>query len=106
MLMAVLIGVFTTLKQQLETAKIEEVKESEYVIILDTPDIPLYPDKPKKKLIVVLVGLLGLGIGIMVAFIIEYTKNANSEQRKKMGEIKRISIDSARLFAPKKFIKT
>ena len=47
-----------------------------------------------------------LDADFMVAFIIEYTKNANSEQRKKMGEIKRISIDSARLFVPKKFIKT
>ncbi len=47
--MAVLIGVFTALKQQLETAKIEEVKESDYVIILDTPYIPLYPDKPKRS---------------------------------------------------------
>ena len=35
----VLTGVFTTLKQQLETTKIEEVKESDYVIILDPPEI-------------------------------------------------------------------
>ena len=40
---SVLTGVFTTLKQQLETTKIEEVKESDYVIILDSPEIPLRP---------------------------------------------------------------
>ena len=33
-----LTGVFTTLKQQLETTKIEEVKESNYVIVLDPPE--------------------------------------------------------------------
>ena len=37
----VLTEVFTTLKQQLETTKIEEVKESDYVIIIDEPIIPL-----------------------------------------------------------------
>ena len=46
---AVLTGVFTTLKQQLETTKIEEVKESDYVIILDKPEIPLVRSSPKKK---------------------------------------------------------
>ena len=69
---AVLISVFTTLKQQLETAKIEEVKESDYVIILDIPDIPLYPDKPKKKLMVILAGILGIGLGMILAFIKEF----------------------------------
>ena len=44
----VLTGVFTTLKQQLETTKIEEVKESDYAIIIDKPQFPLAPSKPKK----------------------------------------------------------
>ena len=38
---SVLSGIFTTLKQQLETTRIEEVKESDYVIVLDPPEIPL-----------------------------------------------------------------
>ena len=42
-------GVFTTLKQQLETTKIEEVKESDYVVILDPPEVPLISSAPKKK---------------------------------------------------------
>ena len=36
---AVLTGVYTTLKQQLETTKIEEVKDSEYVLVVDKPEI-------------------------------------------------------------------
>jgi uncharacterized protein involved in exopolysaccharide biosynthesis len=43
----VLTGVFTSLKQQLETAKIDEVKESEYVIVIDSPDIPISPSSPQ-----------------------------------------------------------
>ena len=34
----VLTGVFTTLKQQYETTKIEEVKESDYVVVIDPPE--------------------------------------------------------------------
>ena len=82
---AVLISVFTTLKQQLETAKIEEIKESDYVIILDTPYIPLYPDKPKKKRMVILAGFLGIGLGIILAFIrenVDFSKILNVSNNK------------------------
>ena len=53
----VLTGVFTTLKQQLETTKIEEVKESDYVVVLDPPEVPLIP-QPNKVLMVILTGFL------------------------------------------------
>ena len=56
----VLTGVFTTLKQQLETTKIEEVKESDYVIILDPPEIPLIRSKPQRKAMLLWQDLLGL----------------------------------------------
>ena len=48
---SVLIGVFTTLKQQLETTKIEEVKDSDYVFVLDSPSIPLIRSEPNKKIL-------------------------------------------------------
>ena len=38
---AVLTGVYTNFKQQLETTKIEAVKDSEYVLAVDKPEIPL-----------------------------------------------------------------
>ena len=84
--MTVLIGVFTTLKQQLETTKIEEVKESDYVIILDPPEIPLQRTKPNRKLMVILSGILGLGLGISVAFILEFASNSGKEEKDKMAK--------------------
>ncbi len=102
---AVLIGVFTTLKQQLETAKIEEVKESDYVIILDTPDIPLYPDKPKKKRMVILAGILGIGLGMILAFIKEFVKNRAEEDREKLSEVKSLIIKNICDFLPQRFTK-
>ena len=103
---AVLIGVFTALKQQLETAKIEEVKESEYVIILDTPDIPLYPDKPKKKLLVILAGFLGIGVGITLVFIREYANNSNEEEQKKMAKLKSLIIENINAILPRRLTRS
>ena len=85
---AVLIGVFTTLKQQLETAKIEEVKESDYIVILDPPEIPIYRSKPNKRLMVIIAGLLGIGLGIVLAFIRGYTQNFDKQLQDKIGEVK------------------
>ena len=61
---SVLTGVYTTLKQQLETTKIEEVKESNYVVVLDQPEAPLDRAYPRKKLAVItgLVGVFGISL--------------------------------------------
>jgi len=84
----VLTGVFTTLKQQLETTKIEEVKESNYVVILDAPEVPLQQSKSNKKLVVILAGFLGLGLGMVLAFFREYATNSEKEEKDKMTEAK------------------
>lgn len=80
----VLTGVFTVLKQQLETTKIEEVKESDYVVVLDPPEVPLMRSKPNKRLMVILSGTLGIGLGIFLAFLREYLANSNKEEKEKM----------------------
>jgi uncharacterized protein involved in exopolysaccharide biosynthesis len=82
----VLISVFTTLKQQLETTKIEEVKESDYVVVLDPPEAPLQRSKPNKRLLVILSGILGIGLGIVFAFIREFAANSDKEEKDKMSE--------------------
>lgn len=82
----VLTGVFTTLKQQLETTKIEEVKDSDYVIIFDPPEVPLEKSKPNRKNIVLIAGFLGLGFGILIAFFMEFLSNLNKEQNIKLNE--------------------
>ena len=71
----VLTGVFTTLKQQLETTKIEQVKESDYVVILDSPETPLVKSKPNNKLMVITSGIMGIMLGIIIGFIREKLNN-------------------------------
>ena len=88
---SVLTGVYTTLKQQLETTKIEEVKESDYVIIIDSPNIPIRRSKPNRKLILLATGILGLILGIIVAFISEFLSN-NKPERKKLNKVKILMV--------------
>ena len=89
---SVLIGVFTTLKQQLETTKIEEVKESDYVIVLDPPEAPLVRSKPNKRLIVILAGIVGIGLGIVLGFLKGYIETIDGKDLEKLNQIKSLSI--------------
>ena len=98
----VLTGVFTTLKQQLETTKIEEVKESDYVIVLDPPETALYYSKPKKRAMVILAGILGIAFGVAIGFFREYLGNSKDEQDGKMNEIKSQLVKNIKELVPGK----
>ncbi len=104
----VLTGVFTTLRQQLETTKIEEVKESNYVIIIDPPEKPLIRSKPSKKRILFIYIIFGLIIGIVVGFLTYFFKSTYENEREKFQKIidvlteNFIDIKSIGLFRKKK----
>jgi len=88
----VLTGVFTMLKQQLETTKIEEVKESDYVVILDPPEAPLKRSGPKKRKMVIFAGFLGIGLGLAIGFLKEYIEESKNEDREKFIQIKSLVL--------------
>ena len=75
----VIIGVFQTLKEENELAKIQEVEETPVVHILDPPEAPLERSKPKKSQTVILAGFLGIGLGVGLVFVREYWKNSAKE---------------------------
>ena len=87
---SVLTGVYTTLKQQLETTKIEEVKDSDYVIVLDHPEAPLDRFSPRKKRMVIIAGFLGIFLGILLALIKGYIDNIYAQDKKIFDNIKKI----------------
>ena len=101
----VLTGVFTTLKQQLETIKIEEVKELDYVVIVDAPETPLLRSKPKKKLTVFLAIFFGTGLGIMLAFLKDYMANSQTEEFDKINEAKSLFQKNMSELVPEKLKK-
>ena len=85
---SVLIGVFTTLKQQFENLKIEEVKESNYVIVLDPPEAPLNRSKPNKRFLVLLAGFFGLVLGSIFALFKDYSSN-NKEIKNGINDLRK-----------------
>jgi len=89
------VGVFTTLKQQLETTKIEEVKESDYVIVLDPPEAPLKRSGPNRRKMVIFAGFLGIGLGIAIGFLKEYIEDSKIEDREKFIQFKSLILKNS-----------
>jgi uncharacterized protein involved in exopolysaccharide biosynthesis len=81
-------GIYLTLKQQQELAKIEEVEKATIVQILDEPQIPLGSLNKNLKLNVLLAGILGIGLGIMIGFVRAYIDNSDLDERKKIRRVK------------------
>jgi len=80
-------GIYLTLKQQLELAKIEEIQEASIVQILDEPQVPLQPSNKNLKSNVLLAGVLGIIIGILLGFVRAYLNNSNIDERRKLRRV-------------------
>jgi uncharacterized protein involved in exopolysaccharide biosynthesis len=63
--------IFSTLKQQFELAKIEEVEEGATVQILDKPVAPYQQSNPKVLLSIFLSIFVGFGLSIVLAYIMD-----------------------------------
>jgi len=81
-------GIYLTLRQQLELAKIEEVQEASVVQVLDRPSLA-YSSSNKRLLFSVILSLVvGLGLGVLIGFIRSYLNNNDMEERKKVRRTK------------------
>ena len=82
--------VYTTLAQAYEQAKIEEVRDTPVITIVQQPELPVRPD-PRRLL---LKGLLGLLVGAMVgaglAFWRAYTENSETVAAGDVAEFTRL----------------
>jgi len=64
-------SIFSTLKQQYELAKIEEVEEGATVQILDDPVAPYEQSSPKVFLSIFLSIFIGFGLSVVIAYVID-----------------------------------
>ncbi|TDT67863.1 uncharacterized protein involved in exopolysaccharide biosynthesis [Hypnocyclicus thermotrophus] len=69
------IEVYKMLRVEYEKTKLEVLNKKSMITILDSAIDPKYPDKPNKKLIVVISFVLGGFLGIFFEFFIEFLKN-------------------------------
>ncbi len=86
----VLTGVFTTLKQQYETAKIEEVKDSNYILVLDYPELPIRKSKPQRKAMVIFAGFIGMFAALIISIVKDHFQNSSSLKKNKLIHAKTI----------------
>lgn len=63
---------YTTLAKRYEDARISEIMESSNMQIFDMASLPEEPVKPKKTFNLIIAGVLGLFMGTMATFFVEY----------------------------------
>lgn len=81
-------GIFLTLKQQLELAKIEEIQKATIVQILDRPQVPLGATNKNLKLSLLVAAFLGVGLGVFLGFLRSYLDNDSMDERKKLRRVR------------------
>ena len=77
-------GIYLTLKQQLELAKIEKIQESSVIQIIDMPQIPSGKNNKNLFLKILLSGILGLFLSTIISIIRTNAHNASTKERKKI----------------------
>ncbi len=64
--------IYTLLMTRLEEIKISEAMETSEVFLVDNAYTPIKPIKPNKKTTVILAGIMGIIVGIGLAFLLAY----------------------------------
>ena len=82
--------IFISLKQQYETVKIEEVQDRSFVQVLDEPNIPVEPSKPRKLFALVFAVFGGFTFGVLIAIFKESHRIQKSNNDSSYLEANRI----------------
>ena len=70
--------IYTNLYEEAEEIRLTETAESDLLKIASLAHEPKYPIKPNKKLNILIAGVLGLFVGIFVAFFLEFWQKGKS----------------------------
>ena len=88
--------VYTTLAQSLEQAKIDEVRDIPVFTIIDTPSRPVRPDDRRIALKGIVGLLLGLGLGVLIAFIRGTMLDARLTNSSQFAELQGLTAELTR----------
>lgn len=100
--------IYTTLLEKLEEAKISEAEQTSTVRVIDKAKLPIIPTSPRKRLNLVIGFLLGLIMGVVLAFIAEIRNDSITSS----GEVEKLTqwpvvamIPNMNIFSKGKFRK-
>jgi uncharacterized protein involved in exopolysaccharide biosynthesis len=84
----------TAMAQAHEQARIDEVRTTPVVTIIDEPQAPSLPEPRGRLLKLLLGGILGTIVGLGLAFVVEYGERAESEQNEEYREFRNVLKDA------------
>jgi uncharacterized protein involved in exopolysaccharide biosynthesis len=84
----------TGMAQAFEQARIEEVRNTPVVTVIDEPEVPALPEPRGRVLKLLLGAILGTMAGFGVAFVVEYGARAESEKNQEYGEFRTLLRDA------------
>lgn len=68
--------VYQTLRREYEIARIEEVNDTPVLTVVDPPVAPAYPSSPKRFRMALVAAVLGLLLGVSLAFLLQYLERS------------------------------
>lgn len=72
--------VYQTLQREFEIARIEEVNDTPVLTVVDPPVVPAYPSGPRRVRMAAVAGVLGLLVGVSLAFLFQYLERTREQQ--------------------------
>jgi uncharacterized protein involved in exopolysaccharide biosynthesis len=86
--------VVTAMAQAYEQARIEEVRNTPVVTVIDEPEVPALPEPRGRARKLLLGAMLGTLAGFSIAFVVEYGERAESEKNEAYGEFRTLLRDA------------
>lgn len=87
--------VFTSLAQALEQAKIEEVRDTPVLTLVEAPELPVRPDRLRLIVKGAMALLAGLTLGCLLAFWRAFSENAERAGSVEVAEFQRLRREAA-----------
>jgi len=83
--------IYELLKQQYEQAKIQELKDTPTIQILDRADVPQIKSRPKRVFSSLLGGILSFGLTLMFIMVLEFTRREKAKNSPAYQRIRSIT---------------
>lgn len=90
---------FTTVSQAYEQARIEEVRDTPVITVVEPPEVPLWPDSRRLTLLGVLALAIGAMLGAFLAFLSEFARRTvalDSDEFEQFAVLRAASTDDLR----------